>query len=168
MSAAVPLTSAHAMRMLAAFLKETDSRRLPAEVAHEAITDWIARQRGRMPNVVIAPDDEPLAQDGAAARAAHPPVPNGYRWKTIFLPHGTRLRMHTAAGAQDGVIQNGELVFNGRRMSPRQMTIAAAGDGYNAWRSLWLLLPDSSRWKNALQLRREVEQKACRARGDAA
>lgn len=150
MEPGTPLTSAHGMRLLAAFLRETDSRRLPAEVANEAISEWIARQRGQLPDIVVASAANLLKAGGTAA-------PNGYRWKTIFLPDGTRLRMQWSGSHHDALIQDGNLVFDGRPMSPRQMTIAVAGKGYNAWRTLWLLLPGATRWKSALQLRHEVE-----------
>lgn len=134
-----PLGSAPAMRRLAQFLAESDSSLTPAEAASAAIDQWIAMQRGHLLNLPIGSS-------------------RGYRWKTLFLPEGTRLRMHCAGKNFDAIVEGDELVFEGRSMSPRQMTLAVSGQGYNAWRALWVLLPGASRWRLASVLRREAEQ----------
>jgi hypothetical protein len=48
--------------------------------------------------------------------------------------------------------------YQGQRVSPRQMTIAIAGDGHNAWRALWIRLPSDTRWRPASLLRRQAGQ----------
>ncbi len=138
MTASPPLPS-QAMRRLAEFLQETGSRLAPNDVAIEAIDDWIARKRGQLPDVLIA-------------------SANGYRWKSLFLPEGTRLRMDWAGASHDAVVKGSELVYEGKALSPHQMTLAVAGKGYNAWRALWVLLPGAKRWKPARRLREEVSQ----------
>jgi hypothetical protein len=45
--------------------------------------------------------------------------------------------------------------YEGRRVSPRQMTIAVAGSGHNAWRALWVRLPHDGKWRPASLLRRQ-------------
>jgi hypothetical protein len=138
MDAHIPLASAQGMRRLAAFLKETGSRLSPAEAANEAIDDWIARKRGKLPDHIVEPT-------------------RGYRWKALFLPDGTILRMHRGGAAFDARVQGNDLVYQGRSVSPRQMTVAVAGEGYNAWRTLWVLLPGLARWQPAWRLRHNEE-----------
>lgn len=134
-----PLLPAQAMRRLAEFLEESGSRRTPSDVAAEAIDDWIARKRGQLPDVTVA-------------------SPNGYRWKSLFLPEGSRLRMHWGGESFDALVQGSELMFKGAAVSPRQMTLDVAGTGYNAWRALWVLLPGAARWKQACRLRDEANR----------
>lgn len=47
-----------------------------------------------------------------------------------------------------------EMIFRGRAASPRQMTVAIAGEGHNAWRDLWIRRPDERAWTQANKLRR--------------
>jgi hypothetical protein len=134
MDAHIPLPSALGMRRLAAFLKETGSLLTPAEAMNEAVDDWIARKRGQLPDAV-------------------PEATRGYRWKELFLPEGTVLRMHRGGGTFDARVQGNDLMYEGRPVSPRQMTVTVAGKGYNAWRALWVLLPGLTRWQQACRLR---------------
>jgi hypothetical protein len=46
------------------------------------------------------------------------------------------------------------IVFLGRRVSPRQLTLAIAGEGRNAWRDLSLRLPGAAHFRPACVLRR--------------
>jgi hypothetical protein len=131
------------MRRLAAFLKETGSMLTPAEAMNEAVDDWIARKRGQFPDMTIEPT-------------------RGYRWKELFLPDGTVLRMHRNGDTFDARVQGDALVYAGRSMTPRQMTVAVAGEGYNAWRTLWVLLPGLTRWQPAWRLRHKAEERARR------
>jgi hypothetical protein len=127
------------MRRLAEFLASSGSPLTAAEAASKAIDQWIASQRGQLLDLPIG-------------------SPHGYRWKTLFLPEGTRVRMHCAGKNFDATVEGDDLVFEGRSMSPRQMTLAVSGQGYNAWRALWILLPGASRWRPASLLRREAGQ----------
>lgn len=136
-----PLLPSQAMRRLAEFLSESGSASTAAQAASEAIDQWLAAKRGQLLERVVAPD-------------------RGYRWKTLFLPHGTRLRMHCGGRSYDATVEGNDLIFEGRAMSPRQMTLAVAGKGYNAWRALWVLLPGTVRWRPASTLRHEAAQEA--------
>jgi hypothetical protein len=145
MDARVPLASSHGMRRLAAFLRETGSTLSPAEAANEAIDEWIARRRGHLPDIDL---DHESTQ--------------GYRWKELFLPAGTKLRMHRDGSAFDAQVQGNELMYQGRPVSPHQMAVSVAGKGYNAWRTIWVLLPGLTRWQPAWRLRHNAEVRALR------
>ncbi len=84
----------------------------------------------------------------------------GYQWKCLFLPDGTELRMRFGGEVFYARVADDAIVYQGQRLSPRQLTIAIAGDGHNAWRELWLLLPGESKWKLACVRRRELERQA--------
>lgn len=133
-----PLAPAQAMRRLADFLADSGDTLTAPEAAAQAIDQWIAAKRGQLLERVVAPD-------------------RGYRWKTLFLPEGTRLRMHCGGRSYDATVEGSDLIYEGRAVSPRQMTLSVAGKGYNAWRALWVLLPGAMRWRPASLLRREAE-----------
>lgn len=83
---------------------------------------------------------------------------HGYQWKCLFLPDSTELRMSRGTEFFYARVVGDAIVYQGRRVSPRQLTMAIAGDGRNAWRDIWLLLPGESKWKVASLLRRELER----------
>jgi hypothetical protein len=143
MDTRVPLASSHGMRRLAEFLRETGSTLTPAEAANEAIDEWIVRRRGRLPDIEVEST-------------------RGYRWKELLLPEGTLLRMHRDGSAFDARVTGSDLIFQGRPVSPHQMAVAVAGKGYNAWRTIWVLLPSLTRWQPAWRLRHNAELRAQR------
>nr|WP_183439572.1 hypothetical protein [Pseudoduganella violacea] len=87
----------------------------------------------------------------------------GYQWKCLFLPAGSRLRMHYDGQCFHAQVTVDELRFRGRPVSPRQMTIEIAGAGRNAWQDLWVQLPCEKTWIQAAKLR-GTQQKNVQAR----
>jgi hypothetical protein len=128
-----------ALRRLAEFLRESGSPLKPKEVAAQAINQWIATAKGQFPSLAVTPS-------------------RGYQWKTLFLPEGSELRMRYGDHSFHARVEGDAIVYQGQRVSPRQMAIAIAGDGHNAWREFWILLPGETKWKPASLLRRESEQ----------
>lgn len=126
-----------ALRRLAAFLQESGSQLDPTEVAAQAINEWIATAKGQY-------------------TSARPTPTRGYQWKSLFLPEGTELRMSHEGTSCHAHVMGNAIVYEGRSLSPRQFTMAVAGQGRNAWRDLWIRLPGESRWKPATLLRREA------------
>jgi hypothetical protein len=90
----------------------------------------------------------------------------GYRWKTLFLPHATQLRLECSCGTFYAEVVGDDIVFQGRSVSPRGKMVAAVGEGRNAWRDMWLRLPGSPCWKRAricrLEHERELERRQLR------
>ncbi|MGO4467847.1 hypothetical protein [Pseudoduganella sp. RAF53_2] len=114
------------------FLHASDSPLCASEAVTRAVQLWInSRQR------VVAPV-------------------TGYQWKCLFLPSGTRLRVHCMGQVSYGEVIGDELVFRGRAVSPRQMVTAAAGEARNAWRDLWVRRPQDCDWTQADKLRRAL------------
>jgi hypothetical protein len=102
----------------------------PTEAVSLAIDQWLAAQR-----------------DGSA---------RGYQWKCLFLPEGSELRMHYAGESYFARVTGDDIIYQGQRVSPRQLTLAIAGDGRNAWRDLWIRLPDEKTWACAATMRRAI------------
>ncbi|HEY1148490.1 MAG TPA: hypothetical protein VGF27_07945 [Pseudoduganella sp.] len=115
---------------LAMFLRTSGSTLCLSEAVTRAVKFWIAAQ-----------------QEAAAP-------PRGYQWKSLFLPSGTRVRMHFLGECYYADVIDEDLVFRGRATSPRQMTVAIDGAGHNAWRDLWIRRPHESDWTQADKLRR--------------
>lgn len=131
-------------------LRNTASECSASEVASQAIRAWLA-----------ASDGQRHGERGVADASAAPArtVPSGYQWKELFLPEGTELRMTYKSEVHHARVSGDAIVHQGRRVSPRQLTIAVAGDGRNAWRDLSLRLPGERHFRPACLLRRNVQGK---------
>jgi hypothetical protein len=129
---------AHTWSALISYLHESGSDENPETVAAIAIADWIAQQQRR------------ATESRTAGR--------GYQWKGLFLPSGTRLRMWHGDQQHYAEVEDDDIIFEGRRVSPAQMANSVAGNTRNAWREIWLLLPGETRWKVASQRRRQARQ----------
>jgi len=124
------------------FYKRKGSDRDPIEVINDAIQYWIEnadwKEQALMPELSKEPD------------------PTGYFWKSIFLPHGTKIRMRYKTRDYWAEIQNGQLVHEGFAMSPSEFANKVAGDtARNAWRDLWIKRPIDKSFKLADVLRQE-------------
>ena len=86
-----------------------------------------------------------------------PPL-RGYRWKLIFLPEGTRLRMDSDGRAHYACVEGDQIIFRGVSVSPRGMTLAVAGDGRNAWSELALCFPGERIWVRASRCRADLRR----------
>ena len=138
---------------LAAYLQKTHSKLSPAQAVSEAIRRFSAGATSGNEH------------DDAAGYRAGEPGDNcrGYQWKTLFLPESTLLRMTCGDETRYAQVVGDAIMFEGRAVSPRGMTLAIAGEGRNAWRDLWLRLPGERYWKSAMSRRREYERCLARA-----
>jgi len=118
-----------ALRELRQFLSRSNKPLPLADAMRTAINEWIARQ----PDV-----DQPHC---------------GYQWKQLFLPSGTQLRLHHRGRHYYAHVEGDQIIFKQRCVSPRGMVLSIAGEGRNAWRDLWLHLPQEGNWINAARLR---------------
>jgi len=118
-----------ALRELRQFLSRSNKPLPLADAMRTAINEWIARQ----PDV-----DQPHC---------------GYQWKQLFLPSGTQLRLHHRGRNYYAHVEGDQIIFKQRCVSPRGMVLSIAGEGRNAWRDLWLHLPQEGNWINAARLR---------------
>ena len=113
----------------------------PADLADQAIREWLQRQHD----------------------LERPAGRRGYLWKTVFLPDGARLRISTHHGAHHAEIVGDELVCNAMSMSPNQFVKAALGQVRNAWEAIYVQMPGERQWKHATRLRYEAAAQARRA-----
>jgi hypothetical protein len=122
-----------AYQALLDYLRRSRSPLSPAEAADRAIRHWITH-------------DSTVAM----------PI-RGYQWKRLFLPDTSRLRMHYDGDIHYAKVVGEDIIFRGHAVSPRRLTIEIAGDGRNAWRDLWILLPGEKSWTCAALLRAKLE-----------
>lgn len=105
------------------------------EIAAEAIDEWMRRHN---PNAIAMP------------------ATKGYQWKSLFLPDGTLLRTVFGGENHHCVVEADRIQYNGRAVSPSGFVNAVGGIRRNAWRSTWILLPNTSQWQLADSLRVRV------------
>ncbi len=145
----VPL---HVLQELTMHLVKCGSGLTVAEAASLAIRSWIAReaQAGTAP-----PQSAPGPQ---VAQSAEPSPTRGYLWKDLFLPEGTELRMSSAGHTYHARVTGDDIIYKGRKVSPRGLTLAVAGDGRNAWRDVWIRFVGQRHYLPASRCRREQHQ----------
>jgi hypothetical protein len=102
------------------------------EIGAEALADWLRRHK---PDAI------------AMAKTA------GYQWKQLFLPNGTLLRTVFNGKNHHCTVEDDQVLYEGRSVSPSGFVNAVGGIRRNAWKSLWVLLPDEQTWKLADSLR---------------
>jgi len=102
------------------------------EIGAAAIRDWMARN-----------DPETFGM----------PTTSGYQWKQLFLPNGTVLRTVFDGKNYHCVVEDDHIRYNGEVTSPSGFANAVGGVRRNAWKSIWILFPNSSVWKLAGTLR---------------
>ncbi|HEX5345312.1 MAG TPA: hypothetical protein VFX55_22635 [Duganella sp.] len=134
-----PILPAIVYDELRSYLRDSGSTLSPSEALIKAVQLWIAKSRA----------------DAIPAR--------GYQWKQLFLPEGTRIRMQVRGCWHTAAIIGDELVYKGDPISPHQMAKQVAGEGRNAWREIWVLMPGQKRWTNAGHLRAQLDREAATA-----
>ena len=81
----------------------------------------------------------------------------GYQWKSLFLPHGTLLRITVSHNSYFARVEGEHIMYEGCSVSPRGFTLATAGQGRNAWRDLWIKFPAERYWKGANRCRIQAQ-----------
>lgn len=150
MNAARPvLVNKDALLALGAHLRDNASALSLTDAVALAIRAWLADNAGAVALTEPAQSADAQADAHAASR--------GYQWKELFLPEGTALRMRYGDEVHHACVTGDAIVYRGRRVSPRQLTLAIAGDGRNAWRDLSLRLPGQAHFRPACVLRRMAQ-----------
>lgn len=143
-AARLPPDNDDALLALGAHLRDSASALSLTDAVAVAIRAWLAA------NAATAAISGSIQASGADADEAS----RGYQWKELFLPAGTELRMRYDDAVHHARVTGDAIVYRGRRVSPRQLTLAVAGDGRNAWRDLSLRLPGEAHFRPACVLRR--------------
>jgi hypothetical protein len=152
----------HLVGELSTHLRRLGNRLSVEQAAALAIRAWIAANAPAFPASSATPASAAAARlTPVACQPASPPAPRvpaptpGYQWKDLFLPEGTALRMSTRDGNYHACVVGHDIIFQGRSVSPRGMTLAICGQGRNAWRDLWIKFPGERFAKPARRCRRD-------------
>jgi hypothetical protein len=81
------------------------------------------------------------------------PATSGYQWKRLFLPNGTLLRTVFNGKNTHCLVEGDQILYDGKAISPSGFVNAAGGIRRNAWKSTWIIFPDSKHWTLADTLR---------------
>ena len=135
-----------ALLALGAHLRDNASALSLTDAVALTIRAWLDDNASAL--AISEPAQSPVADADADADA------RGYQWKELFLPEGTALRMRCGDEVHHARVTGDAIIYRGRRVSPRQLTLAIAGDGRNAWRDLSLRLPGEAHFRPACVLRR--------------
>jgi hypothetical protein len=128
---------------LVAFLRDRKDPRDPVAVISTAIDYWLDNADWKPELLARVRDDS-----------------RGYRWKRLFLPHGTEIRMQYKGRYYYARVDGDEIVYDGQPTSPGNLANTIAGGSRNAWRDLWVKRPDDKVWKLADDCRREIDTSA--------
>mgnify|MGYP006891169010 CR=1 FL=1 len=136
----VPIQTAHFLQ-LANFLRTNNDSRDPVDVIVTAIDYWLD-------NASCKP--ELLSEANSDSR--------GYQWKSLFLVHGTQIRMQYKGATFYAKVEGDEIIYNAESISPGSMVNKITGTSRNAWRDLWIKRPSDQAWKLALECRPENKE----------
>jgi len=129
MTMPIPL-ELHQQLLLAAI--QSDFKKEAWEIGAIAIRDWLARH---------APDALAL------------PATSGYQWKHVFLPHGTLLRTVFNGKNFHALVEGDQIRYEDAVTTPSRFANAVGGVRRNAWKVIWILLPETNTWRLADELR---------------
>ena len=132
-SISVPVSTSLFLRLVD-FLRESDSAIDPVDGVSDAIAYWI---------------------DNASWKSEllERPAAGGYTWKTLYLPHGTDLRMKYSGKYHYAKVEGDQVMYDGAAISPGALANTIAGNSRNAWRDLWIKRPWDKEWHLAESLR---------------
>ena len=126
--------------MLSDFLRECGSDRVPVCTVTTAINYWID-------NVSWKKDDLMPELEGLEL---------GYRWKNVFMPHGTRLRIKYKGNYYYAVVERDQLIHEKCSISPAKFANEVTHSQRNAWRDLEIRRPEDNEWVIADVLRKKA------------
>ena len=103
---------------LANFLKERNDPQPPSHVIGLAIDLWM----------IHADDNADLLEQTDT---------QGYKWKNLFLPASTQIRMQYKGEYFYAKVEGDSIIYNGKSISPSTLANTIAGGSRDAWRDLW-------------------------------
>lgn len=124
------------------FLRQEGSSRDPVEIINAAIDYWMDnaswKQEDLLPDVF---DQE-----------------KGCRWKQLFLPHGSLIRMKYKGQFHYAKVEGDTIKYEDKEVSPSEFANTVTGTSRNAWRDLEVKRPKDNDWFLADFLRVQEEK----------
>ncbi len=125
---------------LANFLQSNNDPRDPVEMVSSAVQYWLDNARWK---------PELLAEVSSDIR--------GYQWKNLFLPQGTQIRMQYKGAYSYARVEDDEIIYRGKPISPARLANTIGGTNRNAWQDLWIKRPEDKEWRLAADCRAKEE-----------
>jgi len=73
----------------------------------------------------------------------------GYQWKRLFLPEGTRLRISFHGQQRFACVEGGTILSDGMATTPSRFANQDGCGSRNAWQAIWLQFPGERDWTPA-------------------
>jgi len=105
-------------------------------MVNDLILQWLAKQGDKVPAAAEVP---------ALARADG----EGYQWKRLFLPDGTRLRSSFHGVQRFARVEGAAIISNGAVTTPSRFANWDGCGSRNAWQAIWLQFPGERDWTPA-------------------
>jgi len=89
-----------------------------------------------------------LLKPAPAAPATQPAAQpdNGYQWKQVFLPEGTKLRASFGRQSYFAMVEGEQIKYGKHAISPSCLANLFGSGNRNAWKAVWLRFPGSDEW----------------------
>lgn len=90
----------------------------------------------------------------------------GYQWKELFLPEGTKLRARFGREQYFAMVEGAEIIYGDNAISPSRFANMHGSGHRNAWKAIWLRLPEHEGWLSADVCRAARKAATARLLGD--
>lgn len=104
------------------------------DVLGQFVLDWIRNEKNTA---------------GALKPGELPTMLEGFQWKELFLPAGTRLRTTYKRQRHLAEVVGDRIMFAGKDGTPSSFANAMSTNPRSAWRTIWLLFPGERAWRPA-------------------
>jgi len=132
--------------------KPHDAEYVPISMERFLTINYAAMMREKANWEIVDEAIEDWARKNTPERCVDPGY-SGYQWKQLFLPHGTVLRTAFKGKQHHCLVEGDRIMYQGQAYSPSAFVAAVGGIRRNAWKSIWLLLPDARHWQLADAMR---------------
>lgn len=129
---------------LCEFLRSRGSDRDPVDAVSLALDYWMQNAPWKAEDLL--PDVTP--------KAGVMPTHEGYWWKTVFIPAGSKARMIYKGKSFFAQVTSEGFLFEGAAYSPSEFIHHVTQTSRNAWRDIELQFPDKATWVLADDLRK--------------
>ncbi len=126
---------------LVEFLREHNSPRDPVEMVRTAVEYWLDNAAWKTEDLLPEVIDHE----------------KGFRWKQLYLPHSTLIRMKYRGGFHYAKVVGDKLLHDDQSVSPSEFAHRVTGTARNAWRDLEVRRPGQDEWILADLLRPQTE-----------
>jgi len=152
--------------LVAKRLKEQGSDRDPVDAIHHVIEQWLSSGSATTDPVRVSDVTSHVIERPAldSSRRSEPDQfvetaeRDGYWWKLVFLPSGTKVRMTYRGRMAVAEISAGGIVYQGQTITPSEFTHRVTSTNRNAWRDIEVQFPDTHSWVSADDLRKSASK----------